>query len=296
MRILLPVKTLQQHAKKRPAVFPVAVVLLSCLGLSACAGKHFNTFLKPDAWLQDKQGVLASMQTLQSEQQTLQSELQSTQDTQQSIQDDIRTLQKHLTEIEQKQTEQSAMLNAEHASIRQLQNSTIHLKAIAAKSKKSSQISKQKLVKKIDKIAKTILKPVSAIPAPSTEKEKNHYTAAYLALKSGNYDKATRGFRDFLKEFPKGKYRDQAWYWLGESYDAQRKTRQAIAAFEKVIKNYPDSTKHATAMLSLSRAYREASRPKNASSTLQLLIQKYPDSTAAEQARRQLKSMQKKGQ
>jgi len=290
MRILLPAKSLQQPAKKRPSAFPVAVALLSCLGLSACIGKQ-----PPDAWLQDKQSVLTSIQALQNGRPALKSELQATQDTQQSIQDDIHDLRQHLLVLEQKQTEQSAMLSAQHTSIRQLQNSTIHLKAIAAKSKKSNRITKQKLAKKIDKIAKTISKPVSAIPAQSEEKEKNNYTAAYLALKSGNYDEAAREFRKLLKEFPKGKYMDQAWYWLGESYYAQHKTRRAIGAFKKVTKHYPDSAKHAAALLSLSLAYREAARPKNARSTLQLLIRKHPDSMAAEQARQQLRAMLKKG-
>lgn len=233
--------------------------------------------------------MLTSVQTLEHKQ-------QAAKDERQSIQDDINSLQKRLLAIEQKQTEQSAMMSAQHASIRQLQNSTVHLKAIAAKSKKSNQITKQKLAKKIDKIAKTISEPVSATPAPSGEKEKNHYTAAYLALKSGNYDEATQGFRDLLKEFPKGKYADQAWYWLGESYNAQDKNRQSIAAFEKVVKHYPNSTKHAVALLRLGLAYRDASRPKNARSTLQLLIRKHPESAAAEQARRQLRVMLKKKQ
>jgi len=290
MRILLSVNPLRHDAKKRPSVLPVAAALVACLGLSACVGKQ------PDAWQQDKPSVLASMQKLQDEQQSMKSAQQSMQGVRQSMRDEIDRLQKHMAEIEQKQVENSAMINAQHTSIRQLQTSTVHLKAIAAKSKKTSRMTKQKLVKKLDKIAKSISTPVAASPVQPKEKEKNHYTAAYLALKSGRYDEASQGFRSLLKEFPKGEFLDQAWYWLGESYYAQHKLKQAIAAFETVVRRYPKSAKHAAALLRLGLTYQDASRPKNARSTLQRLIRKHPDSAAAEQARHQLRAMLKKEQ
>jgi len=254
----------------------VAVALLSCLAISACASKQ------PSAWQQDRQIVVTTIQKMQDEQQSMKGEIDS--------------LQKRMVDIEQKQTTQSSVIDAQNASIRRLQSSTLHLKVIAARTKKSSQITKQKLVKKLDKIAKSISKPVATSPALPEEEEKNHYTAAYLALKSGRYEEATQGFRDLLKTFPKGQYTDQAWYWLGESYYAQHKLKQAITAFETVAKHYSKSAKHAAALLKLGLAYQDASRPKNARSMLQQLIREHPDSAAAEQARRQLRVMPKKKQ
>jgi len=224
--------------------------------------------------------VIASMQKLQGEQQ--------------SMKDEIGNLQRRIVELEREQAAQSSMVDAQNASIRQLQTSTTHLKAVAAKSKKSSQITKRKLVRKLDKIAKSISKPVAASPAHRGEEEKNHYTAAYLALKSGRYKEATRGFRSLLKTFPKGEYANQAWYWLGESYYAQHNLKQAIHAFETIAKHYPKSAKHAAALLKLGLAYQDASRMRDARVTLQRLIQEHSDSAAAEQARSQLRLMQKK--
>ena len=273
MRISLSDKSLRYEVKRPPA-FPVAVALVSCLGLSACAGKQ------PNAWQQDKQIVVTSIKHLQAEQQ--------------SMKDAIARLQKRTVDLENTQTTQTSMLDAQHTSIRQLQTSTMHLGAMAAKSKKSSRITKQKLVKKIDKIAKTISKPVISLPSQVKEEEKNSYTAAYLALKSGRYDKAAEGFRHLLKKFPKGEYADQAWYWLGESYYAQHNIKQTIHAFETVVRHYPKSPKHAAALLKLGLVYQDAARTKNATSTWQRLIREHPDSAAAEQARRQLKNISKR--
>jgi len=210
------------------------------------------------------------------------------------MKDTIVNLQKRMIELEQTQTTQTSIVDAQNASIQQLQTSTMHLESMAAKSKKSSRISKQKLVRKIDKIAKTISKPVISLPSQVGEEEKNSYTAAYLALKSGRYDKATQGFQHLLKKFPKGEYADQAWYWLGESYYAQHNIKQTIHAFETVAKHYPKSAKHAAALLKLGLAYQDAARVKNAKDTLQRLIREHPDSAAAEQARRQLQNMSKR--
>jgi len=226
--------------------------------------------------------VIASMQKLQGEQKSMKNE--------------INNLQRRMVELEQEQATQSSMVDAQNASIRQLQTSTTHLKAVAAKSKKSSQITKRKLVRKLDKIAKSISKPVAPPPTQRGEEEKNHYTAAYLALKSGRYEEATQGFRNLLKKFPKGKYTDQAWYWLGESYYAQHSLKQAIHAFEAVAMHYPKSAKHAAALLKLGLAYQDTSRPKNSKNMLQQLVRKHPDSAAAEEARRQLRALSKKKQ
>jgi len=276
MRILLFVnlKPLQHEVKKRSPVLPVAVAFVSSLGFSACADKQ------PDAWQQDKQIVIASMQKLQGEQQSMKGAVDS--------------LQRRIVKLEQEQATQASVADTQNASIRQLQTSTTHLKVVAAKSKKSSQLIKQKLVKKLDKIAKSISKPVVASPAQREEEEKNHYTAAYLALKSGRYGEASNNFRALLKKFPKGKYADQAWYWLGESYYAQHNLKQAIHAFETVAKHYPKSAKHAAALLKLGLAYQDTSRKRDARATLRRIIREHADSAAAEQARSQLRLMQKK--
>jgi len=251
----------------------VAVALVMCLGISACASDK-----KPEAWLQDKQIVIASIKQLQNNQQ--------------SIKKEMNDLRGQMMSLGQAHTIRTSMVDAQNASIRKLQTSVAHLEAMAARSKKSSQITKQKLVKKLDKIAKSIATPV-APPLPNRkEEEKNHYTAAYLALKSGRYEEATTGFRMLLKTFPKGEYADQAWYWLGESYYARHKIKQAVHAFETVVMHYSKSPKYAAALLKLGLAYKGISRTGDARAIFQRLVREHPDSAAAEKARRQLNPAQ----
>ncbi len=271
MRILLSAEL--HEVKKRPLALPVAVALMLCLGVSACASKK-----PPEAWLQDKPIVTGSIRGLQKGQQ--------------SIEEEIGVFKGRLIELEQARMLRTSTMNARNAGIEQLETRMARLEAMAARSKKSSRITKQKLVRKLDKIVKSISKPVVTPPVqPPAEQEKNHYTAAYLALKSGRYKEATQGFRHLLKSFPKGEYTDQTWYWLGESYYAQHKLQQAIDAFEMVVIHHPKSSKYAAALLKLGLAYKGVSRMGDASTVWQRLIRKYPDSAAAEQARRQLKGL-----
>ncbi len=274
MRILLfaDLNPLRYKLKARLPVLPVAVALLSCLGISACASDK-----QPDAWLQDKQIVIASIKQLQNDQQPLKKEMGN--------------LRGRMMVLERAQAKRAATVDAQNASIEQLETSIAHLQTMAVKSKKSSQIIKQKLVKKLDKIAKSISTPVVAPPVQRGEEEKNHYTAAYLALKSGRYKEAIRGFRHLLRSFPKGEYTDQAWYWLGESYYAQHRLKKAIDAFETVVMHYPKSPRHAAALLQLGLAYKAVSRIGDARAIFDRLVREHPDNATAAQARRQLKDM-----
>jgi len=256
----------------RPPALPVAVALLLTLVISACASDK-----QPDAWQQDKQIVIASIKQLQNDQQPLKKEMGN--------------LRGRMMVLERAQAERAATVDAQNASIKQLETSIAHLQAMAVKSKKSSQIIKQKLVKKLDKIAKSISKPIAAPPVQRGEEEKNHYTAAYLALKSGRYKDAIQGFRHLLKNFPKGEYTDQAWYWLGESYYAEHRLKKAIGALETIVMRYPKSPRHAAALLQLGLAYKAVSRIGDARAIFDRLVREHPDNATAAQARRQLKNM-----
>ncbi len=130
--------------------------------------------------------------------------------------------------------------------------------------------------------------------AQRAEAEKNAYTSAYLALKSGRHEEASKAFKEQLKAFPEGEYTDQAWYWLGESQYAQQLQKPAIASFKQVIDKFPASVKHAAALLRLGQIYQSTQQPKLASRYFNRLIKEHADSTAAEQARSALAGMHNK--
>lgn len=166
----------------------------------------------------------------------------------------------------------------------------------STKSKKSRLAAERSLAKKLNRVEQSIAQVKSPPPPPTpqmtSEDEKNSYTAAYLALKSGRYDEASATFEKLLRDFPKGEFSDQAYYWLGESYYAQNKLRSAIRAFNQVVANYPDSAKYATALLRLGTTYKETGNINKANATFQRLIRERPNSPEAENARSLMQAQQ----
>lgn len=195
----------------------------------------------------------------------------------------IAGLEKSLEEQLKVNSELSARLNA-------MQKSRASSKKITSKAASSN---KKQLEKKLEKIELSIhsaaKKGPSSTMATNPESEKNAYTSAYLALKSGRYDEASQAFKILLVKYPKGEYADQANYWLGESYFAQQKMKEAIKAFKRVANSYPNSAKHPAALLKLASAYQESGRKGDTKAVLQRLIKEHPESNAAGQARSRLK-------
>ena len=87
--------------------------------------------------------------------------------------------------------------------------------------------------------------------APLLQGEQQAYQDAFNLLRELRYDKATLAFRDFLKEYPNGRYAHIAQYWLGEASYAQGKFKQAIKDYQALIDNHPNSPKLAEAMLKI---------------------------------------------
>ncbi|MDQ7000703.1 MAG: tetratricopeptide repeat protein [Mariprofundus sp.] len=120
------------------------------------------------------------------------------------------------------------------------------------------------------------------------EAEKNAYTAAYLAWKSGRYDEAANAFNKQLDLYPNGEYSDQAWYWLGETRFAQHDYYRALNAFKYVADHYPDSVKHAAALLKLGQISESQNHWQQSALYYKRLIRDHADSDLAEQARKAL--------
>lgn len=263
-------------AKQRPSVFPVAAFAVGMM-LAGCASQ---SKAPPEAWLQDKPQVLQSVEQSRLRQQQLEVRLDG--------------LEKQLSEQATAEHQQQAELAAAREKIAQMQQHIRRLQQSAVRMNASRKITKQKLDKKIEKIAQAIKPPEPADQAANQEEEKDHYTAAYLALKSGRYDEAIEKFRALLKGYPNGGYSDQAYYWLGESYLAQNNIERAVGNLEWMVAHYPESTKHAAGMLRLAMAYHDQARFDEERSMLKRLIDLHADSPAAEEARKRLQSLSEK--
>ncbi len=61
--------------------------------------------------------------------------------------------------------------------------------------------------------------------------------------KGRDFDRAIKGFENFLQKYPNSELASNAQYWLAECYYAQDDFRKAKREFERVLENYPGSRK-----------------------------------------------------
>ena len=276
MRTLLAVKPLQVSNVKQPSVSPMAVffvpMCLLLVGLSGCAVKEGS------AWQADKDFVFHS--------------LEHTNDMQTQLHQNLELSDKRLLALEKTVAKQQADISAMMATIKaQKIEKHARLKAKKKVTSKKEKVRKAILTKKIDKLNSDIQQVVIQSKTDYKPAEKNDYTAAYLALKSGRYDEAIGLFQTFLNVYPSGEYADQAYYWLGESLLAKGDFLPAVEAFNTLTQTYAKSSKYQAGLLKLGIAYQQANRLGDAKAVLQRLINEDPDSKAAEHARSRLSAL-----
>ena len=97
-------------------------------------------------------------------------------------------------------------------------------------------------------------KPVAA-PIPKATKAKEGeqvaYQKAFDLLRALRYEKATQAFRQFLTDYPDGRYAHIAQYWLAETSYHTRKYDTAVKDYQKLSDNDPKSPKRADALLKI---------------------------------------------
>lgn len=153
--------------------------------------------------------------------------------------------------------------------------------------------------------AGTAVAPVAAVSVPSatdsaagvaiaevdTQQEHDDYERAFNLLKEGRYDLAVEAFKAFVQTYPKGRYTDNAQYWLGEANYVQRNFKAALAEFEQVVKNFPNSPKRPDALLKMGYTYQALGDNDRARLSLNGVRMNYPDTTAARLATKRLQEL-----
>ncbi|GAB4513053.1 MAG: tol-pal system protein YbgF [Sulfuricaulis sp.] len=139
----------------------------------------------------------------------------------------------------------------------------------------------------------------SAASAPAAQvvsaQEQKDYDAAFSLMKQGNYERATKGFRDFLVKHPQSAMRDNAQYWLGEAYYVMREFRKALTEFSRLMSNHPKSLKAPDALLKIGYSHYELGEWAKARENLNQVIARYPGQPAAKSAEQRLAKMKKQG-
>lgn len=132
-------------------------------------------------------------------------------------------------------------------------------------------------------------------PGVSAGSDQDAYAAAFDALKQGRYQEAEAGFQRFLEAYPGSELRDNAEYWLAETYYVTEDFPRALSGFQNVINNYPASRKIPDAWLKIGYCNYELQKWDDARQALTIAESRFPESTAAKLASQRLEQMRAEG-
>ena len=147
--------------------------------------------------------------------------------------------------------------------------------------------------------------PAAAVPAPEgtaapAEEQKKAssatdytiaqklYDDAQIDFKGKHYEEAKQKFEKFTTQFPKHTLAPNAYFWIGETYYAEKKYEDAILAYENFLKKYPAHDKAKGAMLKQGYSFIDIGDKKTGKVILERVIEKYPQSAEAELAEKKI--------
>ena len=114
------------------------------------------------------------------------------------------------------------------------------------------------------------------------------YRAAVDLVKSGSYDDAITALRAFIDHYPHHDYADNAQYWIGEAYYAQKDYSHALVEFRATIEKYPRGNKVPDALLKVGYCYAALGQADKAHAVLEQVVSLYPKSEPAALAAKRL--------
>lgn len=117
------------------------------------------------------------------------------------------------------------------------------------------------------------------------------FAQATADYQRGRYDLARQGFEDYAEKFPRTDLSDDALYWAGECWSAQKKPREAITAYDKLFRTYPQSDKAPAAHLKKGLGHLDLGEKAQAMVELNYVVNQFPGSDEAKSARQRLKSL-----
>jgi tol-pal system protein YbgF len=117
------------------------------------------------------------------------------------------------------------------------------------------------------------------------------FAQATADYQRGRYDLARQGFEDYAEKFPRTDLSDDALYWAGECWSAEKKPHEAIAAYDKLFRTYPQSDKAPAAHLKKGLAHLDLGEKAQAMVELNYVVNQFPGSDEAKSARQRLKAL-----
>ncbi len=117
------------------------------------------------------------------------------------------------------------------------------------------------------------------------------YRAAVELVKAGNHTEGAAALRAFLAKHPRHDFADNAQYWLGEAYYAQKDYANALAEFRSVVDTYPRGNKVPDALLKVGYCYLALGQTERSRAVLEQVVSLYPKTEPAATAARRLESL-----
>jgi tol-pal system protein YbgF len=121
----------------------------------------------------------------------------------------------------------------------------------------------------------------------------DEYRMALALVEQQNCGEGIPRLRSYLRKYPDSPLSDNAQYWIGECYYAQRDFNNAILAYYDVTRRYPKGDRVCAAMLKQGLAFAELGDAADARIVLERLIQSHPDCEEAAQARAKLSALER---
>lgn len=128
------------------------------------------------------------------------------------------------------------------------------------------------------------------LPSERTDDASADYRTAVELVKAGSHSEAIAGLRAFLRKFPRHDYADNAQYWLGEAFYAQKDYPHALAEFRTVIETYPRGNKVPDALLKVGYCYQALGQGDKARAVLEQVVNLYPKTEPAALATKRLET------
>ncbi len=127
-------------------------------------------------------------------------------------------------------------------------------------------------------------------PSERSDEAGADYRSAVELVKAGSHAEAIDGLRAFLRKYPRHDYADNAQYWLGEAFYAQKDYPHALAEFRNVIETYPRGNKVPDALLKVGYCYSALGQGDKARTVLEQVVNLYPKTEPAALATKRLET------
>jgi tol-pal system protein YbgF len=116
------------------------------------------------------------------------------------------------------------------------------------------------------------------------------YRTAVELLKAGKHVDAITALRAFIQHYPRHDYADNAQYWLGEAFYAQKDYPHALVEFRATIELYPRGNKVPDALLKVAYCHQALGQVEKAHAVLEQVVSLYPRTEPAALAAKRLES------